>query len=164
MPNYRRLFVPGGTYFFTVNLLDRSSDLLTREIGVLRNAWNYARERHPFETVAAVVLPDHLHCVWRLPEGDQDFPTRWRLIKTEFSRRLSHSADAIINRRKGERGVWQRRFWEHVIRDDDDLERHVNYVHHNPVKHQYVADPDDWPHSTWRRWKIDFGKPWRGEA
>lgn len=159
MPYYRRRFIPGGTYFFTVNLLDRRDDLLTREIEKLRAAWGYAARRHPFETVAAVVLPDHLHCVWRLPSEDHDFSTRWRLIKTEFSRVLSRSKDAETKRRPGERGIWQRRFWEHLIRDEDDLERHVNYIHFNPVKHSHVLDPDDWLYSTWHDWKKEFGRP-----
>jgi len=159
MPYYRRRFVPGGTYFFTVNLLDRRDDLLTREIGRLRAAWGYAMRRHPFETVAAVVLPDHLHCIWRLPPEDVDFSTRWRLIKTEFSRSLPREGDAKTKRRLAERGVWQRRFWEHLIRDDDDLGRHVNYIHFNPVKHDHVQNADDWLYSTWHDWKKEFGRP-----
>ncbi|MEE2692222.1 MAG: transposase [Pseudomonadota bacterium] len=157
MPYYRRLFVPGGTYFFTVNLLDRRDDLLTREIVRLRAAWAYAAKRHPFETVAAVVLPDHLHCVWRLPPDDDNFPTRWRLIKTEFSRSLAREADARAGRRPGERAIWQRRFWEHLVRDENDLERHIAYIHFNPVKHGHVRDPDDWPYSTWHDWKKEIG-------
>jgi putative transposase len=158
MPRYRRLFVPGGTYFFTVNLLDRSDDLLTREIGKLRSAWAYAAKRHPFDTVASVILPDHLHCIWRLPPDDKDFPIRWRLIKTEFSRSLSKEADASTGRRKRERGIWQRRYWEHSIRDDEDLNRHVDYIHFNPVKHQHVTDPNHWPYSTWHQYKKEYGK------
>ncbi|MFQ5562552.1 MAG: transposase [Parvularculaceae bacterium] len=159
MPNYRRLFVPGGTYFFTVNLLDRSSDLPTRHIGLLRNAYRYVVARRPFETIAIVILPDHLHCAWRLPPEDHDFPTRWRLFKERFTKGLPADAETRRGRRKGERGVWQRRFWEHAIRNDEDLSRHVDYIHFNPVKHRYVADPDDWPYSTWHEWKREFGRP-----
>ncbi len=159
MPHYRRLFVPGGTYFITVNLFDRRSGLLTREIAKLRAAWAYAARRHPFETVAAVVLPDHLHCIWRLPPNDHDFPMRWRLIKTEFSRALARAEGLDGSRRPGERAVWQRRYWEHAIRDDDDLNRHVNYVHFNPVKHGHALNPDNWPYSTWQDWKKLYGRP-----
>lgn len=159
MPHYRRLFVPGGTYFFTVNLLDRQGDLLTREIEKLRAAWRYTMRRHAFETIAAVILPDHLHCIWRLPPDDNDFPTRWRLIKTEFSRSLPQGADACKKRRAGERGIWQRRYWEHCIRDAEDLDRHIDYIHFNPVKHGHVRDPDDWPYSTWDDWKKEYGRP-----
>lgn len=159
MPNYRRLFVPGGTFFFTVNLLDRSCDLLTENIAALRRSYGYVAQRHPFETIAVVILPDHLHCIWRLPEDDHDYPMRWRLLKSHFSKQLRREDDPRSGRRKGERGVWQRRFWEHTIRDDDDLSRHVDYIHFNPVKHGYVAGPDDWPYSTWREWKKEYGRP-----
>jgi len=153
MPRYRRLFIPGGTYFFTATLEDRSQRLLTENIDALRRAYRYVREQHPFETAAIVVLPEHLHCVWTLPPGDQDFPMRWRLLKSHFTRQLT---DAGAGRRKGERAVWQRRFWKHAIRDDADLEKHVNYIHANPVKHGLVTDADDWPHSSWQRWKRDY--------
>lgn len=158
MPEYRRLFVPGGTYFFTVNLHDRTSDLLTNHIDVLRGAYKYVCERHPFETAAIVILPDHLHCIWRLPPDDHDFPKRWRLLKERFTKGLPPGV-AAEGRRKGERAVWQRRFWEHAIRDDADFERHVDYVHFNPVKHGHVTDPDDWPYSTWREYKREYGRP-----
>lgn len=159
MPLYRRLLIPGGTYFFTANLVDRRDDLLTREITALRAAWRYAAQRHPFETLAAVVLPDHLHCIWRLPEGDQDFPTRWRLIKTEFSRALPKREDAALDRRPRERAIWQRRYWEHAIRNAEDLDRHISYIHFNPVKHGHAQDADDWRYSTWHQWKKEFGRP-----
>ncbi len=154
MPWYRRLFIPGGTYFFTVTLEDRRRQFLTGHIDALRKAYAYVRERHPFETVAIVVLPDHLHCVWTLPPDDHDFPMRWRLLKSHFSRAFG-SSEEPRGRRKGERAIWQRRYWEHAIRDDADLERHVNYIHGNPVKHGLVTDADDWPHSSWHRWKRD---------
>lgn len=163
MPEYRRLLVPGGTYFFTVNLADRSSDLLVRHVAELRVAWRATAKAHPFETLAAVVLPDHLHTVWTLPEDDKDFATRWRLIKTRFTAALPAEAKGY-GRRKGERGVWQRRFWEHAIRDEDDLEAHVNYIHGNPIKHGYVSDIDDWPHSSWHRMKRESGLVYDVEA
>ena len=159
MPNYRRLYVPGGTYFFTVNLLDRRQNLLTRHIDDLRAAYGTIAKELPFETVAIVILPDHLHCLWSLPPGDADFSTRWKRIKREFSVRLPRDADANTPRRDAERGIWQRRFWEHCIRNDDDFSRHVDYIHFNPVKHGHAANPDDWPYSSWHEWKREFGRP-----
>ena len=157
MPEYRRIYADGGTYFLTVNLRDRRSDLLVREISFLRASWRQTALRRPFETIAAVVLPDHLHCLWRLPDDDHDYSMRMRLIKAGFTRRLP---EALKRKgRKGERKIWQSRFWEHTIRDDDDLARHIDYIHFNPVKHGLVDDPDAWPHSTWRQWKKDFGRP-----
>ena len=153
MPRYRRWFVPGGTYFFTANLARRDSSLLVDEIAALRAAYAEAAERQPFETIAICVLPNHLHCIWALPEGDADFSGRWRRIKTGFSRRLPRESDLVPGRRAGERGIWQRRFWEHVITDADDLAAHIEYVHANPVKHRLVADIDDWPFSSWHRWR-----------
>lgn len=148
MPSYRRLFIPAGTYFFTATLEGRSQRLLTENIDALRHGFRYVRERHPFETVAIVVLPDHLHCVWISPPGGHDFPMRWRLLKSHFTRQ---PMDAGAGRRKRERAVWRRRFREHAIRDDADLENHVNYVYGNQEKHELVADADDWPHSSWHR-------------
>ncbi|MBY9066510.1 transposase [Hyphomonas sp. WL0036] len=155
MSNYRRLFVPGGTYFFTLNLRDRRSDLLVRHIGALRESWGEVVRVRPFETLAAVVLPDHMHVVMALPEGDADYPARLRLLKSGFTRRLPAAEKA--EGRKGERNVWQRRYWEHAIRDEADLDAHVNYVHFNPVKHGHVAEMDDWPYSTWPRRKAELG-------
>lgn len=157
MPNYRRLFVPGATYFFTLNLRDRRRKLLTEEIGAFRASWADMSIRRPFETVAAVVLPDHTHFIWRLPQDDKDFPTRIRLLKSGFTRRLA--ASDKMQGRKGERNIWQRRYWEHMIRNAKDLDAHVAYVHWNSVKHGLVADPDDWPFSTWREWKREYGRP-----
>ena len=159
MPDYRRVFVPGGMYFFTVNLIDRKSDLLVREIDALRSAYAHVEKRHTFETIAICVLRDHLHCIWQLPPDDADFATRWRLIKTQFSKALPRSLDARQGRRTGERGIWQRRYWEHHIRDANDLERHVDYIHWNPVKHGYVKEPEDWPYSTYHAWKEEYGRP-----
>lgn len=123
MPNYRRVLVPGGTYFFTVNLQQRDRSLLVEHIEHLRGAFRVARAGRPFEIVAAVVLSDHLHCVWRLPEGDADYATRWRHIKSLFSRSLVVTGSASRRANRCERGIWQRRFWEHCIRDERDLLR-----------------------------------------
>ncbi len=158
MPNYRRLYVPGGTYFFTVNLRDRRSRLLVEEIETLRQAYRYACSHHPFETLAICVLPDHLHCLWALPDGDHDFSTRWRLIKTEFSRAIAKPVAAELERAKGERGIWQRRFWEHAIRNERDFDAHFDYIHYNPVKHGHVIHPDHGPHSSWHRYKAEFDR------
>ena len=153
MPNYRRLRVPGGTYFFTVNLLDRRSRLLVDHIGLLREAFRETRRVRPFDVLAIAVLPDHLHCVWRLPAGDADNANRWAQIKSHVSRRLpkdeARSRRRIVRR---ERGLWQRRYWEHLIRDEDDLRRHVDYVHLNPVKHGHAPRACDWPYSSFPRW------------
>lgn len=154
MPNYRRLYVEGGMYFFTVNLLERhGNDLLIRHIDVLRAAVRKVKKAHPFTIHAFVVLPEHLHCVLEFPDGDSDFPLRWRLIKSEFSKSLpSTERRSAIRIKRGERGIWQRRFWEHQIRDDDDYRYHIQYTHHNPVKHGLVNNPFDWQYSTIHRY------------
>jgi putative transposase len=146
---YRRARVGGATWFFTVNLANRSSGLLVERVADLREVVRRVRAAHPFEIVAWCVLPDHLHAVWTLPEGDADYATRWDLIKAGFSRCVP-TGERIreSRRRKGERGIWQRRYWEHLIRDDLDLERHVDYAHFNPVKHGYVEAVRDWPYSS----------------
>jgi putative transposase len=100
-------------------------------------------------TIAAVVLPDHLHCIWELPDRDPDFPTRWRLLKSHFSRSLAKTGNAERGRRRGERSLWQRRYWEHLIRDQADLTRHIDYVHNNPVRHNLAGRVTDWPYTTW---------------
>ncbi len=168
MPDYRQAFVPGGTWFFTVNLLQRrGNDLLVREIEVLREAVRHFRQRRPFRIDAWVVLPDHLHCIWTLPPGDSDFSTRWRLLKSEFSRSLPRTEHrSEVRRNAGERGIWQRRYWEHLIRDDADLERHVNYVHVNPLKHGWVERVSDWPYSTFDRYVVRgiYPADWCGDV
>jgi putative transposase len=146
---YRRAKAPGGTWFFTVNLVDRHTDTLIRHIDDLRAVVNKVKSRHPFAIVAMVVLPEHLHAVWRLPPDDSDYPLRWSLIKAGFSRLLDKTEFIAAGRQaRRERGIWQRRYWEHQIRDVDDLARHVDYVHYNPVKHGWVSCAADWPHST----------------
>jgi putative transposase len=149
---YRRNRIPGGSYFFTVALSDRTSRLLIERTAEFRRAYGEVRSRRPFETVAQVILPDHLHAIWRLPEGDADYSSRWREIKASFVRSLRRAGfEPSINLR-GEAHVWQRRFWEHTIRNEADLRTHVDYVHWNPVKHEHVARVRDWPHSTFHRY------------
>ena len=146
---YRRAWVPGGTYFFTVTLADRSQTLLTDHIEPLRQSIRRVRTSHPFEILAMAVLPDHLHCIWQLPEGDLDYPTRWALIKPGFSRQIGRGECVSLSRHlKRERGIWQRRYWEHCIRDELDLQRHIDYIHFNPVKHGHAKQPTDWPYSS----------------
>lgn len=153
MSRYTRAFTAGGTFFFTVNLADRSKTLLTNHIDELRESLRLVRQRHPFHIDAIVVLPEHLHTVWTLPPGDADYPTRWALIKAGFSRRLP-KVERITSSRiaKGERGIWQRRYWEYQIRDEGDYARHIDYIHYNPVKHGHAQTPIDWPHSSLHRY------------
>ena len=152
MPRYIRAHIPGGTFFFTVALLDRRQRLLTEHIDAMRVAFASVRAQRPFTIDAVVVLPDHLHCMWTLPAGDADFSTRWQAIKSAFARSLP-KGECLSPRRvvKGERGIWQRRFWEHFIRDEEDFARHMDYIHYNPVKHRHVQRAADWPFSTFHR-------------
>ena len=157
MTDYRRNRFPGGTYFFTVNLLDRRSDLLVRHIQDLRDAVRQARARTAFHIDAWVVLPEHMHCIWTLPNGDADFSSQWQTIKADFSKRLPPGEHRSASRvGKGERGIWQRRFWEHTIRDDRDYAAYVDYVHFNPAKHGLVSEVRDWPYSSFHR-HVAFG-------
>lgn len=152
MANYRRLRAKGGTYFFTVNLADRSSRALVTHVDELRAAFAIVGQRRPFSIDAVVVLPELLHTVWTLPEGDCDFSTRWREIKTIFTKRCAlHPARSPSKERKGERGLWQRRFWEHLIRDEEDYRAHILYCWGNPVRHGHVARAVDWPWSSIHR-------------
>jgi putative transposase len=152
MPDYRRVRVPGGTYFFTINLLERRSDLLVRHIEALREAVRRTRQERPFTIDGWVVLPEHMHCVITLPEGDHDFSNRIKSIKIRFVRAVPPTEwRSRVRTARGERGIWQRRFWEHSIRNDMDYARHMDYIHFNPVKHGYVARVCDWPYSTFPR-------------
>jgi putative transposase len=152
MPNYRRAFIPGGCWFFTVNLLDRRERMLVEHIDDLRRAIVATRVKFPFVIDAFVVLPDHIHAIWTLPPGDADFSTRWRLIKNRFARSLPKQEPLTSVRMvRGERGIWQRRFWEHLIRDEGDYARHIEYCYINPVKHGLVNAVRDWPHSSFHR-------------
>ena len=144
MSNYRRAQVPGACYFFTVVSHGRVPILGTPQaVDRLRASFRQVMAQRPFAVDGMVILPDHLHCLWRLPPGDADYATRWRLIKHHFSVALS----AGRNRRR-EKAVWQRRYWEHVIRDQDDWQRHMDYIHYNPVKHGFAPGPGEWPHSS----------------
>jgi putative transposase len=152
MSSYRRLYVPGGTYFFTVTLANRSAQHLTEEIALLRQCYAAVQRDMPFRTDAIVVLPDHIHAVWTLPDGDSDFSRRWHAIKATFSRHCRATGQERPSLlRKGEKGIWQRRFWEHAIRNQADFDSHIRYVIENPVKHGLVARPEDWVFSSIHR-------------
>jgi putative transposase len=152
MVRYRRNLLPSGTFFFTATLDDRRSSTLVDHVDKLRNAFRVTRAERPFTVDAIVILPDHLHVIMTLPEGDSDFPGRWRRIKSVFTHRLTASGVPIARNDRGEFALWQRRFWEHTIRDDADFERCADYIHFNPVKHGLVASPVDWPYSSLHRY------------
>lgn len=152
MSNYRRRHVPGGTFFFTTRLQDRSSDLLVREIERLRQAVRYARDKRPFHIDAIVVLPAAIHTIWTLPEGDTDYAKRWRALKAHFSKDLPAPTQRTPSQiKRGEKGLWQRRFWEHHIRDARDLAAHRTFIYTVPVQEGFVARPTDWPYSSIHR-------------
>ncbi|MEY4730741.1 MAG: hypothetical protein RL020_1899 [Pseudomonadota bacterium] len=155
MATFRRDLTKGATYFFTVATYRRQPILTKPEvITSLRNAIAETKNEYPFEIVAWVVLPDHLHAVWTLPEGDSDYGVRWGLIKRKVTAEASGHVTIKLSKSqltRNESGFWQRRFWEHRIRDDDDLQKHVDYIHYNPVKHGLVENVVDWPHSTFHR-------------
>jgi putative transposase len=148
MVRYRRNFVPGGTFFFTVTLADRTSSALVDNVTVLRTAFRIARQERPFTIDVIVILPDHLHTIWTLPPDDRDFSGRWKRIKAYFTHRLVAAGVPVERRRNGEYALWQRRFWEHTIRNEIDFERHVDYVHFNPVRHGLVGRVREWPWSS----------------
>jgi putative transposase len=152
MVQYRRNFVPGGTFFFTVTLANRQSSVLVAHLDVLRRSFRKTRRERPFSIDAIVVLPDHLHVVMTLPPDDADFPGRWKRIKSLFTRYAIAGGVVSERNQRGEYSIWQRRYWEHTIRDEADLARHVDYIHYNPVKHGYVPQVGDWPHSSFHRY------------
>jgi putative transposase len=165
MTGYRRNRVPGGTYFFTVNLLDRKNDLLVRKIELLREVVKSVRSEKPFHIDAWVVLPDHLHCVWTLPPGDSDYAARWQAIKMVFSKRIpATEALSEVQSRLDERGIWQRRYWEHTIQNERDYVAPVDYCHIDPLKHGWVDAVRGWPYSTFHRYvqKGVYSKDWAG--
>jgi putative transposase len=172
MSHYRRANAKGATYFFTVVTYRRQKFLtLPENRHALRNAIAAAKLRHGFGIEAWVLLPDHMHCIWRLPEYDSDFSKRWGLIKAEFTKqnkaRLHNETWMNSSKHKHrESTIWQRRFWEHQIRDDDDFEKHVEYIHFNPVKHGYVDRVRDWPYSTFHRYVRSgvYPNTWAGSA
>jgi putative transposase len=158
MPTYRRSYVPGGTYFFTV-VTHQRQPILTSDLSrtCLRAALQAEQTVRPFDIVAFVLLPDHLHTVWALPGGDQNYSVRWQRIKGRFTDAYlaggGSEAERLASRvRRKERGVWQRRFWEHAVRDEDDLKRCVDYIHGNPVKHGLVDRVAEYPWSSFHRW------------
>jgi putative transposase len=151
MPNYRRPRIPGATIFFTVGLADRGTMLLVDHVEKLRVAVAQTRQERPFRIDAWVVLPDHLHAVWTLPPDDAGFSTRWSVIKARFARSVPAAPRRPSHRARRERGIWQRRFWEHHVRGPEDFAAAVSYCHLNPVKHGWVTDATDWPYSTVHR-------------
>ena len=166
MSTYQRARLRGGTFFFTVTLADRRDTRLTDHINLLRDGFRIVDKRNPFKIIAICVLPDHIHAIWTLPEGDFDFSTRWSLVKRNFSRGLGPVPNLSASKiSKREKGIWQRRFWEHTIRDDLDLSRHIDYIHFNPVKHGYVTRVQDWPYSSFHRFvqRGDLPEDWGGD-
>lgn len=151
MAQYIRPKVTGARVFFTLCLAARGSDLLVAEIAALRRAVAQTQRERPFGIAAWVVLPDHLHCVWQMPVGDREFGVRWGAIKGRFSHGLTAQVRSQSKIRKGEKGIWQRRYWEHHIREDADFEAHVRYCWGNPVRHGLVRRPLDWPYSSIHR-------------
>jgi len=157
--HYRRAKTPGATYFFTVVTHQRQS-LFDNDptIGLLRQAFRSVKAESPFTIDAIVILPDHLHCIWTLPDEDADFSSRWKKIKARFSRQCPHpyrQQPSSSRRSKGEHAIWQRRFWEHQIRNETDFRYHVDYIHYNPVKHGLVDSPQGWPYSSFHRYVKD---------
>ncbi len=161
MPEYRRARIQGGTYFFTVVTYHRLPILTDDKARIiLKEAWMDVMKRFPFTQDAVCLLPEHIHCVWTLPEGDLDYSIRWREIKRYFTREyqkkyggLEVPDESRVKRREGT--IWQRRFWEHSIRDQEDLNRHIEYIHFNPVKHGLVKSVSDWPWSSFHRYVRD---------
>jgi putative transposase len=151
MSRYLRPRHPGARIFFTVTLADRRARTLVAEVDRLREAVRVTRDERPFRIDAWVVLPDHLHAIWTLPEGDADYAARWRLIKSRFSRGLPEGRQRLSHLARQERAIWQRRFWEHHLRNDADVAAHLEYCWFNPVKHGLVERPEDWPWSSVHR-------------
>jgi putative transposase len=170
MSNYRRWYVAGGTYFFTL-VSYRRHHLFSDEVArnLLGDAIREIAAVLPFTTVATVLLPDHMHCVWTLPPGHANYSIRWKDIKSLFTTRWFESGGrerpvTSAQAARGNRGIWQKRFWEHVVDTDEELERVCDYIHYNPVKHGYVKRPADWPWSSFHRfvregqYSMDWGR------
>ena len=166
MPEYRRTYVPGGSYFLTISTYNRAPIFRTPEnISRLREAIKIVKTDMPFDIVGAVTLPDHLHFIWTLPPEDERYPIRVGRLKSVFTKLLPHNHHPVINlpksrRKRRESGVWQRRFWEHTLRDEEDFQRHLDYIHYNPVKHGYARCPHAWPSSSFRQWVKKGGYKW----
>ena len=154
MSNYRRIYVSGSSWFFTVNLAERRNNrLLVEQVNLLREAFRYVKRCKPFTINAVVIMPEHLHCIWTLPVGDADFSGRWNLLKGYFSRNIPKTERISASRiKRRERGIWQRRFWAHLITDQQDFNAHCDYIHWNPVKHGYVERVVDWSYSSFHRY------------
>ena len=158
MPTYIRWRDDGAAYFFTVVTYHRRAILTSANARtILKRAMATVRQRWPFDMPACVLLPDHLHCVWQLPEGDDDLPVRWANIKRAFTQRYLEAGGRGAKVSPGlgrhhQRGVWQPRYWEHRIRDEEDWRRHCDYIHFNPIKHGHVEDLSDWPWSSFHRY------------
>ena len=164
--HYRRNQQPGACYFFTLVTYQRQPLLTQKNIDRLRLAFKREMQKRPFNIEAIVILPDHLHALWVLPENDNDYSTRWSNIKRFFSIGCEQSLSKISNSRqnKREKNIWQRRFWEHTIRDQQDWRKHMDYIHYNPVKHGYVESPADWPNSSFKQnvAKVWYQEDWGG--
>jgi len=168
MSDYHRAYSPGGTFFFTVVTHDRQAFLCDTDARAhLRAVMQECRRTWPFEIQALVLLPDHLHTIWTLPEGDSDFSRRWGWIKKTFTQRwlaCGHPAIKVseTKARRRRRGVWQVRFWEHEIRDERDMKAHFDYIHFNPVRHGLAHCPHAWPYSTFSKWVAqgEYSRDW----
>jgi putative transposase len=158
MPDYRRAFVPGGTFFFTlVTNLRRPIFNSESSRNLLGKLFRQCQAQWPFTVDAIVLLPDHLHAIWSLPPGDSGYSRRWAWIKKEFTKAWlaqggRESQVSLARSMEGRRGVWQPRFWEHTLEDEGDFDNHFDYIHYNPVKHGYVQSPKDWRWSSFHRW------------
>ena len=152
MVNYRRSFVPGGTFFFTVTLRNRKSCLLVEKINLLKEAVQRVKDQHAFQIKAYVILPEHLHMIWELPQEDSNYSERWKKIKVQFSKSVHKSGVELPKTKHNEYCFWQRRFWEHTIQNMSDFENHVNYIHYNPIKHGLVNDLREWPYSSFHHY------------
>jgi putative transposase len=166
MVNYRRNWKPGGTYFFTVALFNRRQKLLTDHIDCLRHAWRFVRQHIPQTIIAVVVLTEHLHVVIEMPQGDARYSKIWFHLKREFTRALRAKKITIGVRKSGDSTIWQRRYWEHTIRDERDLGAHIDYIHFNPVKYGLVRSVSEWPYSSFHRYVRDGLLPenWASES
>jgi putative transposase len=166
MPDYHRVYVNGGTYFFTLITYMRYPIFKEETaIRLLKNCFQITMKKYLFYVDAIVIMPDHLHTIWTLPDGEFDFSVRWKQIKMTFSKRYSGNysnklTKSMIN--KKEKGIWQRRFWEHAIRSQEDFNKHCDYIHYNPVKHGLVNIPTEWEHSSFRKFveKGLYDKDW----
>jgi putative transposase len=171
MSKYLRNYVSGACYFFTFNLQERNNNsILMDNIYVLRSAFKYTKNKYPFQIDAIVILPDHIHLLITLPKDDSDYAKRIKSVKTYFSKQVERREFiSDVSRSRKERGIWQRRFWEHTIRDEIDYVNHMNYIHYNPVKHGYVERPKDWQYSSFHKmvseglYSLDWGESPSGE-